>query len=95
MLVMGDLGTDFGFVTITNVELTDDLRNAKIYLSIMGSDEEVEQHFGDLLDSKGKIRKLLAQRIPLRYTPTIKLYKDESLDNAIRVQEILNRIQEK
>ena len=92
ILIRGDLNTDFGFVTITQVEMSNDLKHAKVYLSIHGTGEERKTHFATLMEYKKKIRHLLAQRLNLRYTPALKLFLDESLDHAIKVQKLLNNI---
>ena len=92
ILIRGNLNTDFGFVTITKVEMSNDLKHAKVYLSIHGNSEERETHFATLMEYKKKIRYLLAQRLNLRFTPELNLSLDESLDNAIKVQKLLNNI---
>ena len=92
ILVRGELDSDIGFVTVTKVELTKDLHNAKIFISVLGDADVREKEFNKLLEEKKRIRYLLAQKLNLRYTPTIKLYRDDSLDNSIRVQKLLNNI---
>ncbi len=94
ILVRGDLGIDFGFVTITNVEMSNDLKNAKVFISIHGDIEEKKRQFAKLMEHKKKIRYLLAQNLDLRYTPALKLYRDDSLDNSIKIQELLNDIKQ-
>ncbi len=92
ILVRGDLTTDYGFVTITRVEMSNDLKHAKVFLSIHGNSEERKTHFATLMDYKKKMRYLLAQKLNLRFTPELNLSLDESLDNAIKVQKLLNNI---
>ncbi len=92
ILIRGDLNVDFGFVTITQVDMSNDLKHAKVYLSIHGNREVRKTHFATLMEYKKKMRYLLAQRLNLRYTPVLKLSLDESLDNAIKVQKLLNKI---
>lgn len=92
ILIRGELDSDLGFVTVTKVELTKDLQNAKIYVSVLGEADVREKEFNKLLEEKKRIRYLLAQKLNLRHTPTIKLYHDDSLDNSIRVQKLLNNI---
>ena len=69
-----------------------DLQNAKIYISVLGDKDVREREFEKLLEEKKRIRYLLAQRLNLRHTPIINLYMDDSLDNSIRVQQILKNI---
>ena len=92
ILIRGELDRDIGFVTVTKVEMSRDLHNAKIYISVLGDNEVREIEFKKLFEEKKRIRFLLAQKLNLRYTPTIKLYRDDSLDNSIRVQKLLDNI---
>lgn len=92
ILIRGDLDREIGFVTVTRAEVSRDLQNAKIYISVLGDNDVREREFGKLLEEKKRIRYLLAQRLNLRHTPTIKLYLDDSLDNSIRVQKLLKNI---
>jgi len=94
ILVRGDLGVDFGFITVTKIEMSNDLKNAKVFISIHGDEEEKKKQFSKLMDNKKRLRYLLAQKINLRYTPALKLYKDDSLDNSIKVQQLLNDIEQ-
>ena len=92
IIIRGDLDRDIGFVTVTRAEVSRDLQNAKIYISVLGDKDVREREFEKLLKEKKRIRYLLAQRLNLRHTPIINLYMDDSLDNSIRVQQILKNI---
>ena len=92
IIIRGDLDRDIGFVTVTRAEVSRDLQNAKIYISVLGDKDVREREFEKLLEEKKRIRYLLAQRLNLRHTPIINLYMDDSLDNSIRVQQILKNI---
>lgn len=83
-----------GFVTVTRVELTADLRYAKVFYSILGSQKEEEQSNEALRDSLGFIRRLIAQRINLRFAPEIILKQDKSGEYSTHIQNILNEIKE-
>lgn len=81
-----------GFVTITRVELTADLRSAKIFYSVLGKEEDY-QKTKDALDSAlGFIRKLVSERINLRYAPDLVFKEDRSSEYSVRIQEILEEI---
>ncbi len=83
-----------GFVTITKVEMTRDLRYAKIYFSVLG-DEKQHKKTRDALESAlGFIRRLIAQRIRLRFAPEIMFREDRSTEYSVRIQEVLNKIKE-
>jgi len=83
-----------GFITITHVELTLDLRYAKVFFSVLGKEEE-RQRSKEALDSAlGFIRRLIAQRINLRFVPEISFHEDRSAEYSIRIQEALDQIKE-
>ncbi|MBR0283781.1 MAG: 30S ribosome-binding factor RbfA, partial [Selenomonadaceae bacterium] len=78
-----------GFVTVTQVEVTGDLREAKVYVSIMGGDEQVKESWQGLQSSLGFIRREIGKRIRLRFTPEISFALDKSLDYSAHIQELL------
>jgi len=82
-----------GFVTVTQVDVTGDLRNAKIYVSLMGSDEQKAATWAGLQKALGYIRSEIGKRIRLRFTPELSFHLDESLDYSTRIQELLIKIQ--
>jgi len=81
-----------GFVTVTQVEATGDLRSAKVYLSLLGSDEQKAQTWQALQRALGHMRSEIGKRIRLRLTPELSLHLDESLDYSSHIQEILLKI---
>jgi len=81
-----------GFITITKVDLTPDLRYAKIYYSVLGGDKDKNDTKIGLKQAKGYIRKLIADRIKLRYTPEIAFYLDKGHEYSQRIDEIINKI---
>jgi ribosome-binding factor A len=83
-----------GFVTITRVELTADLRQAKIFFSVLGNDEEYKKTNEALDSALGFIRSRIAQRINLRFAPEIMFREDRSTEYSVRIEEVLNEIKE-
>lgn len=83
-----------GFVTITHVEMTPDLRLAKIYFSVLGKPEDFKKTKEALDSALGLIRSLIAQRINLRLAPEIIFYEDHSSEYSVRIQEVLDKIKE-
>jgi len=81
-----------GFVTITRVEMTPDLRYAKIFFSVLGKEEDYKKTKDALDSALGFIRKLIAQRINLRLAPEIGFEDDRSTEYSVRIEEILNEI---
>jgi ribosome-binding factor A len=83
-----------GFVTITNVEVTPDLRYAKIFFSVLGNEDAYKNTKNALDSAKGYVRKLVAQRLNLRFAPEIAFYEDRSTEYSVRIEEVLNEIKE-
>ena len=82
-----------GFVTVTEVEMTGDLREAKIYVSIMGNDEQIKDTMDGLKSALGFVRREIGKRIRLRFTPEISFAPDKSLDYSEHIQKILLQIE--
>lgn len=78
------------FLTVTHVEMSDDLRHARVFVSIMAEDAEREETLAALHHARGYIRSLLASRLTMRRVPTLHFYLDESLENSLRVWELLD-----
>jgi ribosome-binding factor A len=83
-----------GFVTVTMVEVTPDLRQARVWLSILGSEEEVETAMEVLERAKGFMRKELGKRVRMRFTPELSIYLDHGPEMSERVQGILRGLEE-
>ena len=81
-----------GFITVTGVKLTGDLREATIYVSLFGKPEEKEASLAALNKAKGFIRKELGQRLRIYYTPTISFKEDTSLDYSMHIEGILKKV---
>ena len=81
-----------GFVTVTSVECTGDLREAKVYVSIMGSEKQIRDSWQGLMSSLGFIRREIGHRIRLRFTPELTFALDKSLDYSAHIQKLLNDI---
>ena len=82
-----------GFVTVTDVEMTGDLREAKIYVSVMGDDEQVKSSLEGLNSALGFIRREIGQRVRLRFTPEISFALDTSLDYSDHIQKLLLKVE--
>ncbi len=83
-----------GFVTITRVELTKDLRFAMIFYSVLGKDEERKKTKIALDSALGYIRSLVAQRINLRIAIELMFKEDHSTEYSVRIEEVLNQLKE-
>ena len=82
-----------GFVTVTDVEMTGDLREAKIFVSIMGNEEQVKNSWAGLQSALGFVRREIGHRIRLRFTPYVSFAIDKSLDYGEHIQKLLLQIE--
>ncbi|MCM8813600.1 MAG: 30S ribosome-binding factor RbfA [Candidatus Omnitrophica bacterium] len=83
-----------GFLTITRVELTDDLRFARIFYSVLGSEEQKAQARQGLNSSLKFVKKLLGECLKIRYTPDIAFKFDDGAEQALRMEELFTRIEQ-
>lgn len=81
-----------GFITITGVELTSDLRYAKVFFSVLGKEKEQKDTKEALDSAVGFIRRLVGQRVKLRFVPEIIFREDHSSEYSMKIQEVLNEI---
>ena len=78
--------------SVVRVENTQDLKFAKAYISVMGTDEDKEKTMAAIENAKGHIRTTIARAIDLRQTPEFTFVLDESLDHGARIDQILGDI---
>lgn len=93
LLIKGLKDPRIGFVTITAVEVTTDLRLARIFFSAMGSENEIKNTEKGLKSSVPFLRRELAKRLRLRYTPELVFQWDNSLAYGNRIDSLLRQIQ--
>ena len=93
MLLTDIKDSRIGFVTVKGVEMTGDLREAKIYVSIMGNDEQIKSSLEGLNSALGFIRREIGRRIKIRFTPEISFALDKSLDYSEHIQKLLLKVQ--
>lgn len=79
---------------VTQVEVTRDLRYAKIYVSVMGSEEDKKETLKGLNSAKGFIRKEIGMNVNMRYTPEPVFELDTSLDTGMKIDKILKEIKD-
>jgi ribosome-binding factor A len=82
-----------GFVTITEVKLTPDLRHAKVYVSILGTQKEVEQSLVGLESARGYLRSMLGKHLRLKYLPEIEFVHEHVAEEALRIAELIRRVE--
>lgn len=81
-----------GFVTVTEVETTKDLRTAKVFVSVLGDDDQWAASLAALQRARGFIRHWLRDHLELRVTPELDFRPDRSMAHAARIQELLKRL---
>lgn len=80
-----------GFVTVTDVEVTDDLKNAKVFVSIYGDDNE--RTFKGLRSASAFIRAELGRRMRLKFVPEILFRFDSTVEKGAHIMELLREIE--
>lgn len=83
-----------GFVTITRVKVTRDLGRAQVYISILGSDDEVKATLAGLESARGVMRSHLGKHLRLRFLPEIEFVHERIAEEALRLSEIMERNRE-
>jgi len=83
------------FVTVTGVEVSNDLSYAKIYVSLYGTEEQQAQAWKGLQSALGFFRSEIARRIDLRVAPVLSFHKDTSMEYSAHIESLLRDIKEK
>lgn len=81
-----------GFVTVTGVEVTNDLSQARVYISVMGDDARKEETLRALDKAQGFLRSELGRRIRLRQIPELLFKFDTSIEYGSRIEQLLQEI---
>lgn len=81
-----------GFITVTGVDVTSDLSQAKVFLSVLGTEQQKEESLKAVARATGFIRSELGKRIRLRLTPELQFQLDASIDYGSRIDSLLNKI---
>ena len=81
-----------GFATVTSARLSPDHRQAKIYVSVLGSKEDVKRTLEALNKASGYIRRQLSSKMRLRHSPELTFAFDPSVETGARMQEILDEV---
>jgi ribosome-binding factor A len=80
-----------GFVTVTAVETSPDLRSARVYVSVLGDATEREATLAGLRSSHGVLQGSIARQLRLKRTPTLSFHYDDSPERGIRISRLLDR----
>jgi ribosome-binding factor A len=81
-----------GFVTVTDVRTSADLRHARVYVSVLGDEAQREATMAGLRSAHGFLQGKVATELHLKRTPTLELYYDDTTDRALRVDALIEEI---
>jgi ribosome-binding factor A len=82
----------FGFVTITEVKVSPDLRYARVFVSVFGPPEEQKKSLDLLNSEKAFVRQLIGKRFRLRHTPEISFVYDETIEHGARMLQMIEEV---
>lgn len=83
-----------GFITVTSVRMSPDLRIAKVYLSVFGGKATPEKVLARIEDQAKHIRHDVASSVQLRYAPELRFYLDDTLDHIDKIGNLLKKVRE-
>lgn len=84
-----------GFVTVTDVETSKDLRTAKVFVSVLGDESKWTASLTALASARGFVRNWLRDHLGLRVTPEVEFRPDRSFEHAARIQTLLREVRER
>jgi len=79
-----------GFVTVTGVETSPDLRHARVFVSVLGDETEREAALDGLRSARGFLQGQVGEELRMKWTPTLDFVYDESIDRGMRISELLD-----
>ncbi len=79
-----------GFVTVTGVKTSPDLRHARVYVSVLGNNEERTVSLTVLRGASGFLQRKVASELTLKHTPSLSFDYDTSIDHGMRITELLS-----
>jgi ribosome-binding factor A len=82
-----------GFVTVTGVKTSSDLRHAKVYVSVLGTSRERETTLAGLRSSHGYLQDRVAATVRLKRTPQLEFLYDDSIDRGMRIERLIQKHQ--
>lgn len=81
-----------GFLSITDVEVSGDLRQVKVYISVLGEQQVKKETMAALDRARPYLRSEMGKRVRLRYTPELLFYLDESIERGVRLKGLLDQL---
>jgi ribosome-binding factor A len=81
-----------GFVSVTGVEVSRDLRKARVFVSVYGNKEDVQKTLAGLESARGYIQREMGGKIRCRYTPVISFHLDRSISYGTRIDAVIDKL---
>ncbi len=82
-----------GFLTVTGVSVSPDLRNAEVYYTVMGTDEAADETAQALAGASARVRAAVGRQVRLKYIPKLRFLPDPAIAHARRIESLLREIQ--
>ncbi len=82
-----------GFVTVTSVDTSADLRSARVYVSVLGDEHVRQETLAGLERSRGYLQALIGKELALKRTPLLAFVHDESIDYGFRIDRLLREME--
>jgi len=83
---------NLGFITITKIKVSKDLKNALVLVSILGNEKEQDVSFNIVNKAKGYVKKIIASTLPLKYIPEINFKLDKAAEYSVYINEKIDNI---
>ena len=84
-----------GFITITGVKMSRDLKNARVFFSMLAGTEEIDSSVTGLNSASGFVRRALAKRLKLKHIPHVSFEYDDSLEYSSHIEEVIRDLKGK
>jgi ribosome-binding factor A len=81
-----------GFATVTSVKMSPDLRNATVYISVLGNDEQREESIGAMQHAAPHLRSILGHEIRLKFLPRLEIVEDTTALMGERIETLLRQV---
>lgn len=92
LLINGVKDSKIGYITVTDVKLTNDLSYAYVYFTIIGNEDRIQVTLDALNRAKGYLKKEIAQKVKMRKVPEFIFKYDDALENGNKIEKIINEL---
>lgn len=79
-----------GFVTVTDVRTSADLRHARVYVTVLGDERQREESLAGLRSAHGVLQRRVGTQLRMKRTPTLDFHYDDTTDRAMRMEQLLD-----